>query len=44
MKDTDIYNLCKKIQPIYRSITGAGNQKTLKIFKIFYPTTLFICI
>ena len=37
MKDTDIYNLCKKIQPIYRSITGAGNQKTLKIFKKINP-------
>ena len=27
----------KKIQPIYRSITGSGNIKTLKIFKKINP-------
>ena len=29
MKNNQIYDLCKKIQPIYRSITGEGNRKTL---------------
>ena len=33
MKNNQIYDLCKKIQPIYRSITGEGNRKTLNIFK-----------
>tara|TARA_B100001057_G_scaffold485985_1_gene566451 strand:+ start:2340 stop:3620 length:1281 start_codon:yes stop_codon:yes gene_type:complete len=28
-----IYNLCKKIEPIFRSLTGSGNYKTLKILK-----------
>ena len=28
-----IFKLCKKIQPIYRSILGKGNLKTLKILK-----------
>ena len=37
MKENEIYNLCKKIQPIYRSITGSGNIKTLKIFKKINP-------
>ena len=37
MKDNDIYDLCKKIQPIYRSITGKGNIETLKIFKKINP-------
>ena len=37
MKENEIYNLCKKIQPIYRSITGSGNIKTLKIFKNINP-------
>ena len=32
MKYSDIYNLCKKIHPIYRSITGKGNKKTLQLF------------
>jgi len=33
MAKNEIYNLCKKIRPIYRSITGKGNQRTLRIFK-----------
>ena len=33
MKNNQIYDLCKKIQPIYRSITGEGNRKTLNILK-----------
>ena len=37
MKYSDIYNLCKKIHPIYRSITGKGNKKTLRIFKRINP-------
>ena len=37
MKNANIYSLCKKIQPIYRSITGTGNSKTLKIFKTINP-------
>ena len=37
MKENEIFNLCKKIQPIYRSITGSGNTKTLKIFKRINP-------
>lgn len=32
-KTINIFKLCKKIQPIYRSLTGAGNYQTLKIFK-----------
>ncbi len=37
MKENEIYNLCKKIHPIYRSITGKGNKKTLRIFKRINP-------
>ena len=37
MKNNQIYDLCKKIQPIYRSITGEGNRKTLNIFKKINP-------
>tara|TARA_A100001011_G_scaffold390692_1_gene474669 strand:- start:7263 stop:7730 length:468 start_codon:yes stop_codon:yes gene_type:complete len=33
MIKNEIYNLCKKIQPIYRSITGPGNVQTLRILK-----------
>ena len=32
-KYSKIYNLCKKIEPVYRSLTGSGNYKTLKILK-----------
>ena len=37
MRNNQIYELCKKIQPIYRSITGEGNRKTLNIFKKINP-------
>jgi len=37
MRNNQIYDLCKKIQPIYRSITGEGNRKTLNIFKKINP-------
>ena len=33
MKNNKIYNLCKKLWPINRSLTGEGNLETLKILK-----------
>ena len=33
MKNNKIYNLCKKLWPINRSLTGKGNLETLKILK-----------
>ena len=33
MKNNRIYNLCKKLWPINRSLTGEGNLETLKILK-----------
>lgn len=33
MLKKDLYDLAKKIFPIFRSITGKGNRKTLNIFK-----------
>ena len=33
MKNNKLYNLCKKLWPINRSLTGEGNLETLKILK-----------
>ena len=33
MKKINFIKTCKLIQPIYRSLTGKGNYKTLKILK-----------
>ena len=33
MKEKKLFNFCKQIENIYRSITGPGNLKTLKIIR-----------
>ena len=37
LKKISPINLCKKLFPINRSLTGKGNRKTLSILRDIYP-------